>query len=158
MNTIVGLINTKEFWMNVAYVFSIALQVSAGLLLIGNTATKREGIIKAYCATNRGIGFYEDGTLADFSGLMDVIRATWINKIAFIYLFAGYLVGIFGDAPIDREIALITVLMLMIPLGGIPYKITKYKIQKFGTINKDDLSDKNGVIIAMLDNNTYNTK
>ncbi len=154
MNTILEIVKNVDLWMNVAYILAIAFQVSAGLLLIGNTATKREGIIKAYCAQNRGIGFDQEGNLIDYSGLRDVIKKTWINKIAFFYLFVGYLVGVLGEVSINREEALVIIAFLMIPLCIVPYKIAEYKIKKFGAITNDDIPKEGGVMTVIVDNDT----
>lgn len=141
----------KALWNNGTYILAIALQLSAGLLLIGNTQTKRDGIIKAYCAQNRAIGFDENGKLIDLTGLKDVIKTTWINKIAFLYLFAGYLIGVFGEISINRVNVLIIVIFVMIPLIIIPFKIAKYKTNTFGTITIDDIPNKQGVMYVIVD-------
>ena len=47
----------------VAYVLALSLQLSAGLLLVGNTNIARKGIIREYCARHTAIAFDEKGKL-----------------------------------------------------------------------------------------------
>ena len=109
MENLLNVINyiwiSEAFSVNVIYILSISFQLAAGLLLVGNTITSKKGIIKTYCAQHAAIAFEEDGTLADCSGLKEVVRTTWMNRIAFSYLFIGYLIGIWGEVSANKEIS-----------------------------------------------------
>ena len=142
---------SKEFLFNTAYVISVALQLAAGLLLVGNTATSRKGIIQAYCACHTGIAFEEDGTLADYSSLKNIVKMSWINKIAFSYLFAGYLVGVWGEVSANKGISFAIILILIIVLTVIPYRFAKYWSEHFGRITIDDIPKTGGVMYATFE-------
>ena len=47
--------------------------------------------------------------MIDRTVLEEVVRTTWINRVAFIYLSVGYLIGIFGNCTIDKFVALANV-------------------------------------------------
>ncbi len=132
---------------NVAYIAAIALQLAAALLLVGNTNTKREKIIMDYCEKHTALAFKEDGTMVDRTVLEETVKTTWINHIAFYYLFIGYLIGIFGSCTMDKMWALFIVGIVMLVLFAIPFKYAKAKASRFPSITKDEIPDRDGVVM-----------
>lgn len=134
---------------NVLFVFTISFQLAAALLLVNNVATSKKGIIKAYCAQHTAIAFEDtDKTLADYSSLKMTIRNAWINKFAFMYLFVGYLVSIWGEVPSNKCLALLFVLLLIGIFIAIPLIVAKYKSEHFGIVTENDIPKKDGVFFV----------
>lgn len=136
---------------NIAYIAAIALQLAAALLLVGNSNTTREKMIMEYCDKHTAFVFKKDGTMADRTVLEETVKTTWTNYIAFIYLFVGYLVGILGNCTIDRFVALLVVGLLTLVLFAIPFKYAKIKARSFPSITKDEIPNKEGVVIIEYD-------
>jgi len=134
----------------ISYILSISLQLSAGLLLVGSVGTRRHEIIKEYSAEHSGIAFEPDGTLADNTALRSTVKSVWINKIAFTYLFLGYLIGIFGEALSCKSTAFIIIIVTVVILYVIPCFIAKYKSEHFKDINADELPKTGGVMYSFL--------
>lgn len=132
---------------NAAYIAAIALQLAAALLLVGNSDTTRKRVIMEYCEKHTALAFKKDGTMIDRTVLEQIVKTTWINRIAFIYLFVGYLIGIFGDCTIDKFWALLFVGALVLVLFVIPFKHAKVKAEQFPSITKDEIPNKDGVVI-----------
>ena len=132
---------------NVTYIVAIALQLAAALLLVGNSDTTRKRIISEYCEKHTALAFKKDGTMVDRTVLEGTVKATWTNRIAFIYLFIGYLIGIFGNCTIDKKLILLFVALLVLILFVIPFRHAKIKASQFPSITKDEIPDKDGVVI-----------
>lgn len=142
---------SKSFLMNLMFLISVALQLTAGLLLVGNTTITRKGIIKEYCCKHTQIGFNKDGTLADNFALKEVVKSSWINRLSFSYLFTGYLLSIFGEAPQNRVNGLIIILIIVTILVTITFKFANYKKDSFEPLHLSELPLENGVGFAILD-------
>lgn len=136
---------------NVAYIIAIALQLAAAILLIGNTSIKREKVIMEYCVKNTGIVFDEDGKMLDRTVLEETVQSTWINHIAFYYLFIGYVISVFGNCTIDKIWAALVITFLVATLYVIPTKHAKTKAQNFPSITEDEIPDKNGILAIWLE-------
>ena len=136
-----------------AYVLAISLQLSAGLLLVGNTNISRKGIIREYSARHTAIAFDEKGNLVDSSNLKEVAKSTWLNYIAFIYLFAGYLVSVFGEPLPNKWLSFAVILGLTLIIFVITFNLAKMKSKNFKVICKDDLELKDGVVFCIVDSN-----
>lgn len=89
--------------------------------------------------------------MADRTVLEQTVKATLIDYIAFIYLFAGYLVGILGNCTMDRFITLPIVGIITLVLIVIPFNYAKIKASKFSSITKDEIPNKEGVVIIEYD-------
>lgn len=142
---------------NGAFIIALALQLAAALLLVGNTETSREKIIKTYRDQHTAIAFFEDGSLVDRHPLEAVVNTTWINRIAFGYLCAGYLISIFGACTMSRRCVLILVLLLVFVLSGAAMKIAKKKSTCFEPIKKEDLPLGNGVMFVIVEKSEEST-
>lgn len=135
------------FLNNAAYIFAIALQLAAALLLVGNTNVKPEKIIKAYFDSRKAIAIQEDGSLLDRSGLEETANAAWTNKIAFCYLFAGYLIGVLGECTMHKWKALVIIALLTAALFAVPYKYAKTRAKNFRSISEDDIPHEKGITV-----------
>ncbi|MBE6966452.1 MAG: hypothetical protein E7441_10535 [Ruminococcaceae bacterium] len=143
----------------IAYIISISLQLTAGLLLIGNTDVSRNGIIKEYCLRHTAIAFEEEGTLADSTDLKNVAKSTWTNRIAFIYLAFGYLAGIFAEPLLSKKASFLIVVGLVAILTYFTFKVVKRKAECFESLHQDELPMTNGVMVCILDStNTIGLK
>ena len=136
-----------SFLENAAYIAAITLQLAAAILLVGNTDVRPDKIIKAYCDRKKVIAFNKDGTLLDRSGLEETVNAAWTNRIAFSYLFVGYLIGVLGECTIDRWIALLIIGILTCVLFIGTFKYAKYKANSFPTITDEDIPREKGITI-----------
>lgn len=132
---------------NIAYIAAIALQLAAALLLVGNSDTKRKKVVMEYCEKHTALAFKKNGELVDRTVLEETVKATWINRIAFIYLFVGYLIGIFGNCTIDKFLALLFVGILVLVLFAVPFNYAKVRAKEFPPITKEEIPDKDGVVI-----------
>lgn len=141
---------------SVIYVLCVSLQLSAGLLLIGNTTASKHGIIKEYCAQHTAIAFNENGTLTDDSHLKETVRMTWISRIAFSYLTFGYLMSILGEIPSNKGLAFLMIFSLTAILIWVPGKIAKYKSERFEGITLDDIPLQGGVEYVILEQHVIN--
>lgn len=135
---------------NIAYLSSIVFQLTAAILLIGNTDTKRDKIIKSYVDKHKAIAFDENEKLLDSCEIKETVKNTYINKISFIYLFIGYLVGIFGTCSINKAFALIIVGILVSFLFAISHSIANRKRTNFETLSLNDIPREKGVTIMKL--------
>lgn len=141
---------------NIAYIFAIALQLSAAWILVGNTSVTREGIIKAFCTNHKGgIPFDKNGKLLDRSALEATVTTAWTNRTAFIFLGIGYLLGVVGACTIKRDFALIIVIMLSTALVIIPTKFAKRKSQEFESPCLADIPLADGVQINIVGDEEY---
>ena len=143
--------NYEMICVNIIYVLCVSLQLSAGLLLVGNTTTSKHGIIKVYCAQHTAIAFNGNGTLADNSHLKETVRMAWISRVAFSYLTIGYLMSILGETPSNKGFAFLIVFLLTAVLIWVPSKIAKYKSERFESITLDDIPLQGGVEYVILE-------
>ena len=141
----------EQIFYYITYIIAISLQLSAGLLLVGNTNISRKGIIKEYCLNHTAIAFEENGTLVDDGNLKKVAKCSWINRIAFFYLFIGYLIGVFGEPLPSKEASFLIILVVSTIATIIGYKIADKKGKDFAPAVKDDIPMENGVCISIVE-------
>lgn len=132
---------------NTAFIFAIALQLSAALLLIGNTNTKPKELISSYCSRHKAIAFDENGELVDRSDLENVVFTTWVNNFAFKFLFFGYLLSIFGKCSISRSTTLLIVLFITCVIILLSNKCARRKSKSFESLQFDNMPHEKGVMI-----------
>ncbi|RGV77579.1 hypothetical protein [Enterocloster bolteae] len=135
----------------VVYIISIALQLTAGLLLLlGNTKTTKKEIISKFCTQHRWIFIYPDGSLRDYEELVKVAKTVWVNKIAFFYLILGYSTSVFSDAPSNKLFSFIGIIILSVIITRMSYKFADYKSHKCESIDfKNCIPDKGTAIISV---------
>ncbi len=140
---------------SLAYAFAISLQLTAALLLVGRTNNKREKIIEAYSAKHRTISLRSDGSLVSRSELEDTVNAVWTNRIAFTYLFFGYLISVFGKQPSTPDNMVLMLMFISVLTGALFYcsfKFAEKKALTFPSISKEDLAvAEAGVAIIEFD-------
>lgn len=144
-------VNYELLCANVIYILCLSLQLSAALLLVGSTKTSRDGIIRQYCSQHTGIAFNEDGTLADSSNLKEVVRSTWISRLAFSYLTFGYLLSIWGEVPADKIVPFAFAFLLTAVLTLVSSRIAKDKSERFESITIKDIPLEGGVEFSVLE-------
>lgn len=85
------------------YVVAISLQVSGALqLLLSFVSTKRDNVIRNFIG--KGIISRDNNTKIidyDKKAYKQVFKSAYLNKFSFIYIFLGYLLGIWGT--IEKE-------------------------------------------------------
>lgn len=84
--------------LSLIYIIAVSLQVSgAVLLLVYNFSVKRENIIKTF-ANDKGY-ILRQGSDIDYDKdrLKEIFKIAYINKISFIYIIIGYILGVFGE-------------------------------------------------------------
>lgn len=96
-----------------AYVGAISLQLSGALLLLLYAfSTKRSNLVKSF-AKSRMI--HRDNNTGEITyneqAFIDMCKNIYLNKLAFIYIFVGYIVGIFGETGTANKV-LVTVYIL----------------------------------------------
>lgn len=136
-----------NFFENAAYIAAITLQLVAAILLVGNTDVRPDKLIKAYCDRKKAIAFNEDGTLLERSGLEETVNTAWTNRIAFSYLFAGYLIQVFGECTMDKLTVLLIISLLTCVLFVGTFKFAKNKAASFPTITDKDIPREKGITI-----------
>lgn len=132
---------------NLAYIASIVLQLTAAVLLVGNTDTRRSKIIKSYFDARKMIAFNQDDELVDTDGLKEFVKSTWVNKIAFSYLFVGYLIGVFGICTMNKLWAFLIIGILVTLLFLATHKYAKHKGKGFLTISADEIPRGKGTTV-----------
>ncbi len=137
---------------NIAYIVAITLQLVAAILLVGNTDTRPEKIIKAFVDRQKEIAFNEDGTLLDRGSLEDAVNYAWTNRIAFSYLFTGYLIGVFGVCTIDKCAVLLIIAVLTCVLFVGTCKFAKHKANMFQEITDKEIPKELDVTIIKSKN------
>jgi len=141
---------------NLAYIFSIAFQLSAAWILVGNTSITRKGIIKEFCANHKGgIPFDKKGELITRSALETTVTTAWTNRIAFVFLGMGYLLNVLGTCTIRKITALIIIVILSAVLVIIPTGFAKKKGKKFESPCLDEIPLVDGVQINIVDDEEF---
>ena len=132
---------------NFAYIASIVLQLTAAVLLVGNTDTRRAKIITSYFEARKMIAFNQDNKLVDTDGLKEFVKSTWVNKIAFSYLFVGYLIGVFGTCTMNKWLAFLIISILVALLFLATHKYAMHKGMDFLTISADEIPRRKGTTV-----------
>ena len=70
-----------------------------------------------------------------------------MDQLHRVHLFVGYLIGIFGNCTIDKMLTLLFLGFLVLILFVIPFRYAKIKASQFPSITKDEIHDKDGVVI-----------
>lgn len=144
---------------NLIYICSLSMQLSAGLLLVGNVKVTWRGILEEYCARHRGIVFEESNLkLADYTDIKYVAQTSWTNAMAFLYLTLGYLMSVFGEAPTDSWNSFLWIIVTSVILCFVTYKWSVHKAMGIGEISTKDISMTGGVRIEFIGNKIDDAK
>lgn len=100
-----------------AYIIAISLQLSGALLLLLYAfPTKRDDLIKSFAKSS--VIFRDNNTDKIFyntQAFTDMCKNAYLNKFAFIYILAGYVVGIFGEiGAVNKAMVMLYVLALFV--------------------------------------------
>jgi hypothetical protein len=137
------------------YLFTLSLQASAAFLLIGNTNTKLEHVVgEAY--RNAIIPQVENNVIKNIEPIKRAMKQAYINKIAFVMLFTGYIASVFGKGEEGNEyISFFIVLVLATAETVVVIIFTNLMIDKkdFSNINICDVVFPKGMPI--IDSSVY---
>lgn len=109
-------------WPNILYFISIALQVSGALILIlfcwGNTERR---VLNTIFPANTSVHREDDDTvIISKEKLFKAHKEILLNRYAFIFIGAGYLLNLFGESEgLNPWIGLAVVLAGSIIIGGV---------------------------------------
>ena len=143
----------------IIYICSLSMQLSAGLLLVGNVKVTWKGILEEYCSRHRGIVFDESSLkLADYTDIKYVTRTSWTNALAFIYLTFGYLLSMFGETPRNPWNSFGWVIGITFILYIFTYNWSVHKTKCIGEISIKDIPMIGGVGIELIEAEGDNTK
>ena len=99
----------------VLYILALVFQLTAGaMLLLGNMDITKKQVVSNYCMLHRVIRVYPNGDLKDYDEFIEIAKKNWMNRIAFLMLFLGYLISIFGETPQNKQYTLVVVMMATI--------------------------------------------
>ena len=120
----------------VVYILALAFQLTAGaMLLLGNMGITKKQIVSNYCTQHRAIRVYPNGDLKDYDEVIETARKNWMNQIAFLLLFLGYLISIFGEAPKNKINTLFIVIMATVFLLILVSCFANIISKRYGKIN-----------------------
>ena len=109
---------TKDCIVYLCYIASIALQVSGALLLVWYaTSAKRENVIRRFFGNGIVTNDSETNEIVyDEEAFFQEYKITYISKWSFIYILAGYVLGVFGKLPNDSINCKLKAIILIIAL------------------------------------------
>lgn len=132
---------------SVIYVVALALQLSAGiLLLIGSTSTRKKNIIKKYCELHLVIRTNKEGGLRNYEEFIQVAKSAWINKFAFAYLAIGYLISIWGELPDNKISAFVWVILISVIFIVIANIVSNKLSKGYGEVNFNEYPLADGTV------------
>lgn len=142
-------------YQEVIYVISISLQVTGAiLLLLFNMSCNRDKVIQKFVEERGSVIGIDDKINYDLKSLKAQFEVAYINKMSFLYIALGYLLGIFSEI-IDTKkryifiCVTVATLILIIVSKKIAEKLTTSHDDSFFTITREDI-DKTGVDILTM--------
>lgn len=132
----------------ISYIAAITLQLSGALLLILNAfSTKRSNLVKSFAKSK--ILHRDNNTnkiLYNKSAFCEMCKNIYLNKCAFVYIFVGYVVGIFGEIGDRKKITalvciVITSIIILVLSHFAVNVICKYSKKVNEEITNDELLD-----------------
>lgn len=129
----------------VLYILALVFQLTAGaMLLLGNMDITKKQVVSNYCMLHRVIRVYPNGDLKDYDEFIEIAKKNWMNRIAFLMLFLGYLISIFGEAPQNKQYTLVVVMMATILMLIVVSIFTSIISKSYGRINFNEFILDNG--------------
>lgn len=120
----------------IMYMMALTLQLTAGaMLLLGAMGISKKKIVSNYCTQHRAIEVYPNGDLKDYDEFIEVAKNSWMNWLAFLLLFLGYLLSIFGESPENKWLTLGLVMISTVVLLSILNFSTSVISKKYGKVN-----------------------
>lgn len=124
----------------IIYIFAISFQVSGALqLLISFVSTKRDDIIRRFIG--KGLLFRDNNTKKieyDKSAYKYEYKTAYLNKCSFIYIFIGYLIGVWGIVDNTQRLwAFIFIIILTTLILFITNFVISLYLNKSKNINRE---------------------
>lgn len=130
----------------IIYVIAISLQISGALLLtVFLISTKRDKVIERFAG--KGI-ITKDNNLNKLNynreKFRDSFKEAYLNKLAFVFIVIGYILGIFGKVdnaekvmvPIEFIVTILVCISTFIFMG-LAYSIVKIIVENSKKVNKE---------------------
>ena len=133
------------------YLLSVALQLSAGIILLNNIKADKETVAREYhkqFIVNYG---GSDGKSKNIGGILDTAKTVLLNRIAFFFLTFGYGLGVIADAgEVNKWISLVIVLLLSFGIKKLADIFAKSRANKYIDITDEDGAVEN--MFSIVDN------
>lgn len=123
----------------VIYIISLSLQISGALILLLEWCKNKDDVLaEEYYKEKLHMGKHtKDDNVEmeiDPKSIEKIMKNVYANRVAFLLIFAGYILNIFGDAVEDKWVAAFFVFLLtLILIGGIKYFIDKKAKKEMGS-------------------------
>ena len=102
----------KNMYSFIIYIIAISLQISGAVQLsLSFVSTKRDNVIRNFIG--KGIISRDNNTKTvyyDKKAYKQVFKSAYLNKFSFIYIFLGYLLGIWGTIEKNQNTKLLSLL------------------------------------------------
>ena len=125
----------------IIYIFSISLQVAGALLLVAyGISTKRDDVIKKF--SGNGIIRRDNDTNEIYyneKAFFQEYKMAYIDKLSFIYILSGYLLGVLGelkDTEAAKDIALIIIAIVSLFIMFASNKLVEVILSKSNKVSK----------------------
>lgn len=141
------------------YAVAISFQISGALLLLFyNISTSRKHIVKEF-AQKSIIIREENEILYNKEALKKCFKNAWINKIAFILIILGYILGVFGEIEeVNKILVVVLILMITSIVILISHLIVSFLIKILPSVNKELTDDEINEIGGEVDIETMSSK
>ena len=136
------------------YAVAISFQISGALLLLFyNISTSRKHIVKGFA--QKSIIIREENEEA----LKKCFKNAWINKIAFILIVLGYILGVFGEiGKVNKILVVVLILIITSIVIFISHLIVSFLIKILPSVNKELTDDEINEIGGEVDIETMSSK
>lgn len=141
------------------YAIAISFQIAGALLLLFyNISTSRKYIVKEF-AQKSIIIREENEILYNKEALKKCFKNAWINKIAFILIILGYILGVFGEIEeVNKILVVVLILMITSIVILISHLIVSFLIKILPSVNKELTDDEINEIGGEVDIETMSSK
>ena len=141
------------------YVVAISFQISGALLLLFyNISTSRKHIVKGFA--QKSIIIREENEISyNKEALKKCFKNAWINKIAFILIVLGYILGVFGEiGKVNKILVVVLILIITSIVIFISHLIVSFLIKILPSVNKELTDDEINEIGGEVDIETMSSK
>ena len=141
------------------YAVAISFQISGALLLLFyNISTSRKHIVKGFA--QKSIIIREENEISyNKEALKKCFKNAWINKIAFILIVLGYILGVFGEiGKVNKILVVVLILIITSIVIFISHLIVSFLIKILPSVNKELTYDEINEIGGEVDIETMSSK
>ena len=141
------------------YAVAISFQISGALLLLFyNISTSRKHIVKGFA--QKSIIIREENEISyNKEALKKCFKNAWINKIAFILIVLGYILGVFGEiGKVNKILVVVLILKITSIVIFISHLIVSFLIKILPSVNKELTDDEINEIGGEVDIETMSSK